>query len=78
MTVSVLDEIEGIGPKRKKAIMSHFGSMKRLRSASVDDIASVKGVSRSLAEDIYQELRDWDEQREAVSSLIAEEESERG
>jgi excinuclease ABC subunit C len=78
MTVSVLDEIEGVGPKRKKAIMSHFGSMKRLRSASVDDIASVKGVSRSLAEDIYQELRDWDEQREAVSSLIAEEESERG
>jgi excinuclease ABC subunit C len=78
MTVSVLDEIEGVGPKRKKAIISHFGSMKRLKSASVDDIASVKGVSRSLAEGIYQELRDWDEQREAVSSLIAEEESERG
>lgn len=59
MTVSVLDEVEGVGPTRKKAIMRHFGSMKRLRAASVDDIAEVKGVPRQVAEAVYETLRAW-------------------
>ncbi len=57
MTVSVLDEIEGVGPKRKKAIMRHFGSMKKLRAASPQEIAEVKGVPESVAEEIWQTLR---------------------
>lgn len=57
MTVSILDEVEGIGPRRKKDIMKHFGSMKRLREASVEDIASVKGVSEDVARALYDTLR---------------------
>ncbi|HJG38055.1 excinuclease ABC subunit UvrC [Enorma phocaeensis] len=63
MTVSVLDEVEGVGPTRKKAIMRHFGSMKRLRAASVDEIAAVKGVSRAVAQAVFDTLRAWDEER---------------
>ncbi|MGL5174290.1 MAG: excinuclease ABC subunit UvrC, partial [Olsenella sp.] len=43
MTVSVLDDVPGVGPKRKRAIMKRFGSMRRLREASLDDIAAVEG-----------------------------------
>ena len=68
MTVSILDEVEGVGPTRKKAIMRHFGSMKRLRAASVDEIAQVRGVPADVAQAVYDTLRAWgrDEQgREA-------------
>ena len=67
MTVGVLDEIPGVGPKRKRAIMRHFGSLKRLRAASPDDIAQVKGVPQSVATDIWLELRAWDAERDEVS-----------
>ncbi len=63
MTASVLDEVEGVGHVRKKAIMRHFGSMKRLRAASVDDIAAVKGVPRAVAQEVYDTLRAWDVER---------------
>ena len=65
MTVSVLDEVEGVGPTRKKAIMRHFGSMKRLRAASAEDIASVKGVPREVAQAVFDTLRAWDAERGA-------------
>ena len=68
MTVSVLDEVPGVGPKRKKAIMRHFGSLKRLRAASPEQIAEVKGVPASLAEDIWRELRAWDDERASVAA----------
>ena len=57
MTVSVLDEVEGVGPTRKKALMRHFGSMKRLRAASVEEIASVKGIPATVAQAVYDTLR---------------------
>ena len=57
MTVSILDEVEGIGPRRKKDIMKHFGSMKRLREASVEEISAVKGVSEDVARALYDTLR---------------------
>ncbi|MDO5107310.1 MAG: excinuclease ABC subunit UvrC [Coriobacteriaceae bacterium] len=53
MTASILDEIEGVGPKRKKALMKAFGSMKRLRAASVEDIAAVDGIPAAVAADIF-------------------------
>jgi excinuclease ABC subunit C len=47
---SVLEEIPGIGEKRKRALLSHFGSLKRIRAATVDDIANVDGFNRELAQ----------------------------
>jgi excinuclease ABC subunit C len=52
MTASVLDDIEGVGPKRKKALLKAFASMKKLRAASVDEIAAVPGIPREVAEHI--------------------------
>ena len=63
--VSILDEVEGVGPKRKRAIMRHFGSFKRLRAASVAEIAEVKGVPESVAEDLWRTLRAWERDRDA-------------
>ena len=70
MTVSILDEITGVGPKRKKDIMRHFGSFKRLKAASVEDISQVKGVSVNLAETIYEELKAWEESSTAVHEKL--------
>lgn len=70
MTVSILDEIPGVGLKRKKDIMRHFGSFKRLKTASVEDISQVKGVSVNLAETIYEELKAWEESSTAVHEKL--------
>ena len=70
MTVSILDEIPGVGSKRKKDIMRHFGSFKRLKAASVEDISQVKGVSVNLAETIYEELKAWEESSTAVHEKV--------
>ena len=60
MTTSILDEVPGVGPTRKKAIMRHFGSMKKLRAARVEEIAAVKGVPADVARAIYESLRALD------------------
>ncbi|MBS6856973.1 MAG: excinuclease ABC subunit UvrC [Atopobium sp.] len=70
MTVSILDEIPGVGSKRKKDIMRHFGSFKRLKAASVEDISQVKGVSVNLAETIYEELKAWEESSTTVHEKL--------
>ena len=70
MTVSILDEIPGVGHKRKKDIMRHFGSFKRLKAASVEDISQVKGVSVNLAETIYEELKAWEESSTTVHEKL--------
>ena len=53
---SVLDSIPGLGPARQGALLKHFGSVKRIRQASVEEIAAVKGVGVSLAETIHDRL----------------------
>jgi excinuclease ABC subunit C len=53
-TKSVLDEIEGIGPKRKKSLLKHFGSINKIKQASIDDICMVEGINRGIAERIYE------------------------
>ncbi len=50
MTVSELDAVPGLGPARKKALLAHFGSVKKLRLASVEAIASVQGVGPKVAQ----------------------------
>ena len=53
MGVSPLDEIAGIGPLRKKALLQSFGSAKAVSRASVGDLTAVEGVSNALAQAIY-------------------------
>jgi excinuclease ABC subunit C len=56
LTASALDDVPGVGPKRRKALIKAFGSVKRLREASVDDIAAVPGIPRETAEQIAAQL----------------------
>jgi excinuclease ABC subunit C len=51
--VNLLDDIAGIGPTRKKALLQSFGSAKAIARAGVADLAAVEGVSKSLAQSIY-------------------------
>ena len=53
MGVNPLDEIEGLGPMRKKALLQSFGSAKAVSRASASDLAAVDGVSSALAQAIY-------------------------
>jgi excinuclease ABC subunit C len=53
---SVLDEIPGIGPKRKKALLRHFGSARAIAAASVDDLAAVDGMTRDVAERVKEHI----------------------
>ncbi|HEY3991941.1 MAG TPA: excinuclease ABC subunit UvrC [Ktedonobacteraceae bacterium] len=49
---SVLDEIPGIGPKRKKALLTHFGSVKAISAASLDELSALDGMTRDAAEKV--------------------------
>ncbi len=53
---SSLEDIKGLGPKRRKALLTHFGGIQRLTKAGVEDIAGVPGISAELATRVYEEL----------------------
>jgi excinuclease ABC subunit C len=54
LKVSALDNIEGIGPKRKKALLAHFGSVAKIKEASLEEIASVAGINLPAARNVYE------------------------
>lgn len=53
MSRSALDDIEGVGPKRKQALLLHFGSVARIKTASREELAQVPGLDRSTADRIH-------------------------
>jgi excinuclease ABC subunit C len=55
-TQSTLEDIPGIGPRRRKQLLEHFGGLQGVRDAGVDALATVNGISRELAESIYHAL----------------------
>jgi len=55
-TASILDEIPGIGPQRRRALLKAFGSLDAIRQATVDELAAVPGITRHLAEQVLENL----------------------
>ena len=56
---SLLDQIEGIGLIRKRALLNHFGSARAVESASLDEIKLVEGVEEKVAKKIYNFFHEW-------------------
>lgn len=56
MTVSVLDDVPGLGPSRRAALLAHFGTIGRLRAATVEEIADVRGMGRRTAQAVHDAL----------------------
>jgi excinuclease ABC subunit C len=57
MLTSVLDEIEGIGPVKRNALLDHFGSVEKIKAATPEQLMSVQGITEKLAENIYRYFR---------------------
>ena len=57
ITKSALDEVTGIGEVKKKALLKHFGSVKKIKEATIDELIKVDGISENLAKDIKEQLK---------------------
>ncbi|MBQ1856364.1 MAG: excinuclease ABC subunit C, partial [Anaerovibrio sp.] len=51
--VSILDNVEGIGPKRRKILLEHFGTIEKIKKASVEEMAALDGMNTPSAEAVY-------------------------
>lgn len=68
MTTSILDEVVGMGPKRKKALLKAFGSFSALRKASLEEIKQTGVVPSQVAEDVYAVLRQYNGKKDAKTT----------
>ena len=50
---SILDDIEGIGPKRKKALLLHYKNIEAIKNATIEELTEVEGMNRKSAEEVY-------------------------
>ncbi|MFT5222772.1 MAG: excinuclease ABC subunit C [Glaciecola sp.] len=66
LTSTALDDIPGVGAARRKSLLVHFGSVKKIRSADVDTLATVPGISSTLATTIHLHLHPVDASEEAA------------
>ena len=57
MSKSPLDEIPGIGPSRKRALLHHFGTLKAIERAALDDLMRTPGVNAATARLVYDHFR---------------------
>jgi excinuclease ABC subunit C len=67
MVESLLDDVPGLGDVRRKAVIKHFGSLKKLRAASLEEIAEVPGIGRRTAAAIAEAVAPTDGRRQTVS-----------
>lgn len=56
MTRSVLDDVAGLGPARRRALLVRFGSVDRMRTAELADIVGTPGVPETVARAVYEKL----------------------
>jgi excinuclease ABC subunit C len=70
MTKSVLDEVPGLGPTRRKALLRHFGSVKKIKLATAEEIAQVPGFGRATAQSVYDHLHE--QERVAAGTAAAD------
>ncbi len=54
---SALDSIDGVGPKRKRALLRHFGTVQKIREATIEQLMEVEGMNKKVAQEVYQHLR---------------------
>jgi excinuclease ABC subunit C len=57
LTLSELDKVPGVGPKRKKALLKHLGDIRSIALAGIEDLQGVPGIDRRIAEDIFNYFR---------------------
>jgi excinuclease ABC subunit C len=72
MVDSVLDDVPGLGPVKKKAVLAHFGSLKKVAAASVEELAEVPGIGPIQAERIWQFLNEGNTGEVAVNTATGE------
>jgi excinuclease ABC subunit C len=72
MVDSVLDDIPGLGPVKKKAVLAHFGSLKKVAAATVLELAEVPGIGPIQAEQIWQFLNEENTGEVAVNTATGE------